>query len=87
LSERKHSGGKPKKKCFTFKSGELKLHEDIVTAGDYLGVSAGPGAYIRKMLQEEGVYRPRAGGVCWPFEGEPPLEAKDALRAWRSANP
>lgn len=87
MSERKHSGGKPKKKCFTYKNGELKLHEDIGAAGAYLEVSHGPGAYIRKMLKEEGVYRPRGGGVCWEFESEPPLEAKDALRAWRMANP
>lgn len=87
MNERKHSGGRPKKRCFTFKNGEVKLHEDIGAAGAYLEVSHGPGAYIRKMLKEEGVYRPRGGGVCWEVDGVVPEGAERALRAWKRANP
>ena len=87
MSERKHTGGKPKKKCFTYRNGELKLHEDIGAAGDYLEVSAGPGAYIRKMLKEEGVYRPRNGGVCWELEGLIPEEAVEAMKGWTEVMP
>ena len=88
MNEQKRAGGKPGKRCFTYKNGEIKLHDDIPTAAEYLGVSGASGSYIRVQLNETGVYRPRAGGVCWSVDRELPIDVSvRAYREWKRANP
>ena len=86
MSERKHAGGRPRKRCYTYKNGEIREHEDIRTAAKYLEVSWTDGAYIFKMLREKGVYRPRNGGVCWPVGGTVSDELTKVLREWKRLN-
>lgn len=79
MSERKHKGGRPPKRCYTYKDGEVREHADIPTSAKYLGVSWTPGAYIFLSLRRDGVYRPRRGGVCWPVGGDVPEEAAEVM--------
>jgi hypothetical protein len=82
MSERTHSGGKPGKKCMTFKDGEIQLHGNISEAAERLGITGKPGAMIRVKLASEGFYRPRAGGVAWEVDKAVPEEAAEAMREW-----
>jgi hypothetical protein len=82
MSERKHSGGKPGKKCYTFLGGEIRLHGNISEAAERLGITGKPGSMIRVRLASDGLYRPRAGGVAWEVDKAVPEEAVDAMKEW-----
>ena len=83
MKEKLHTGRTP---CFTFKNGEVKLHETIARAGEELGVKTHSGSWIRQTLNKNGVYRgPKTMGapIAW-FPGQPvPEEAKEAYDVGR----